>query len=611
MMPFLVIMQTNLHLLFCTMVRKLNYELMNLASQHADLHICDLSSVQNLYGRNNLFHASVYVTTEMTVSIETLPAMAQRTVDLLCAMYGRIKKCLVLDLDNTMWGGIIGDDGLENIQLGSLGIGKAFTEFQYWLKKLKDRGIILVVCSKNTESIAREVFEKHPDMILRMDDIAVFLANWENKTDNIRQIQKTLNIGFDSMVFLDDNPFERNFVKESIPGIVVPDLPEDPADFLEYLYSLNLFETTSLSEEDRIRTERYQTEAKRNTLQNAFVSEDEFLQNLHMISKVEGFTKFNVPRLRSYHNAPNQFNLRTVRYSEDDIRDLATAENAFPFTFTLSDKFGEHGLICVVILTKEDDKTLFIDTWFMSCRVLKRGMEQFVCNTITTFARKNGFEFIKGEYIPTAKNELVKDHYHNLGFSPQGNYWVLDTREIFSVLSSHYKTYTTQGNLNNHIGVPLTLLSVRADAEMAVIEMGANHQKEIEGYCVYTQPTHGVITNVGKAHLEGFGGIEGVRKGKGELFDYLSAHNGTAFVYADYDYLQDMSKNVKHIVKYGQSEGFVQGNILSNEPFLQVGITTGLQHVSSIQSQLVGDYNLPNILCATMIGKYFLCLKKK
>jgi FkbH-like protein len=414
---------------FLYQVRKLNYELMNLALQHADLHICDLSSVQNTYGRKSLFQASVYVTTEMIVSIEALPAMAQRTVDLLCAMHGRIKKCLVLDLDNTMWGGIIGDDGLENIQVGNLGIGKAFTEFQYWLKKLKDRGIILAVCSKNTESIAREVFEKHPDMILRMDDIAVFIANWENKADNIRQIQNILNIGFDSIVFLDDNPFERNFVKESIPGIIVPDLPEDPADYLEYLYSLNLFETISLSEEDSIRTKQYQVEAERNILQNTFLSEDEFLQNLEMVSKVEGFTKFNIPRVAQLSQRSNQFNLRTIRYSEDDITDLATSKDTFPFTFTLADKFGDHGLICVVILTKEDDKTLFIDTWFMSCRVLKRGMEQFVCNTIAVFAKENGFDFIKGEYIPTAKNELVKDHYHNLGFFPKENCGILDIKK--------------------------------------------------------------------------------------------------------------------------------------------------------------------------------------
>lgn len=176
---------------------------------------------------------------------------------------------------------------------------------------------------------------------------------------------------------------------------------------------------------------------------------------------------------------------------------------------------------------------------------------------------------------------------------------------VYAVLSSHYRTYTTQGNLNNHIGVPLTLLSVKKDAEMAVIEMGANHQKEIESYCRYTQPTHGLITNCGKAHLEGFGGEEGVRKGKGELFDFLRTHNGTAFVYTVYDYLREMSMGIPQIVKYGSSEGEVQGNILSSEPFLEVIIKKGLQEIGSIQTQLVGDYNLPNILCAVAIGKYF------
>ncbi|MES2330066.1 MAG: HAD-IIIC family phosphatase [Bacteroidota bacterium] len=410
---------------FLFQLRKLNYDLMNLASQHADLHVCDLSSVQNLYGRKNMFPASVYVSTEMVISIDVLPAVAERTVALLHAMQGGIKKCLILDLDNTLWGGVIGDDGLENIQVGSLGIGKAFTELQYWLKKLKERGIILAVCSKNTESIAKEAFENHPDMILRLDDIGVFIANWKNKADNIRQVQSILNIGFDSMVFLDDNPFERNIVKENIPGITVPELPEDPADFLEYLYSLNLFETVSLSEEDQKRTEQYQVEKKRNLLQKTFVDEDAFLQNLHMISKVEGFTKFNTPRVAQLSQRSNQFNLRTIRYSEDDIKNLSGSKDVYPFTFTLEDKFGDNGLVCVVILKKENDETLFIDTWFMSCRVLKRGMEQFVCNTIAAFAQKNAFDCIKGEFILTAKNELVKDHYTNLGFENENGYWLL------------------------------------------------------------------------------------------------------------------------------------------------------------------------------------------
>jgi len=190
---------------------------------------------------------------------------------------------------------------------------------------------------------------------------------------------------------------------------------------------------------------------------------------------------------------------------------------------------------------------------------------------------------------------------------------------IYAVLASHFKTYTTQGNLNNHIGVPLTILSVKPDAQMAVIEMGANHQKEIESYCSYTLPSHGIITNCGKAHLEGFGGVEGVRKGKGELYQFLREHNGTVFVYADYDYLQPMSAGIENIVYYGISKGLVQGQIEAAEPFLAVRITAGLepahtgtaasspapQQQTLIKSQLVGDYNLPNILCAVTIGKYF------
>jgi UDP-N-acetylmuramoyl-tripeptide--D-alanyl-D-alanine ligase len=209
----------------------------------------------------------------------------------------------------------------------------------------------------------------------------------------------------------------------------------------------------------------------------------------------------------------------------------------------------------------------------------------------------------------TALQELAKYHRErfNIPFiAITGSNGKTTSKElVYAVLSSHFTCYTTQGNLNNHIGVPLTLLSVKNDAQIAVIEMGANHQKEIEGYCRYTQPTHGIITNAGKAHLEGFGGVEGVKKGKGELYDFLRAHNGTAFVYADYDYLADMSRGITHIVKYGTYEGLVQGVITATEPYLHVAVTNGLEHVSSIHTQLVGDYNLPNILCAATVGKYF------
>jgi FkbH-like protein len=265
-------------------------------------------------------------------------------------------------------------------------------------------------------------------MVLRMEDIAVFVANWETKVDNIRHIQSILNIGFDSMVFLDDNPFERNMVRENIPGITVPELPEDPAEYLEYLYSLNLFETISFSGEDTERTKQYQVEAQRTVLQKSFASEDDFLQSLQMVSVVEPFTKFNTPRVAQLSQRSNQFNLRTVRYTEADIESLASDKDHSPFTFTLEDKFGDNGLICIIILKKESTDTLFIDTWLMSCRVLKRGMEDFTLNTIAAYAKENGYTYLKGEYLPTEKNEMVKDHYKKLGFAESGDHWTLDVQ---------------------------------------------------------------------------------------------------------------------------------------------------------------------------------------
>ncbi len=404
---------------FTFQVRKLNYELMRLSQQYQNLFICDIAGLQNKLGRDMMFAANVYTSTEMILSMDALPYVASRVLDIVCAVKGQFKKCLILDLDNTVWGGVIGDDGLEGIQLGhGLGIGKAFTEFQMWVKKLKQRGIIICVASKNNEETAKEPFEKHPDMVLKLDDIAVFQANWETKVDNIRTIQSILNIGFDSMVFLDDNPFERNMVRENIKGITVPELPEDPEDYLEYLYSLNLFETASYSNLDKDRTKQYQVEAQRVSLSKTFTNEADFLKSLNMVSVVSGFTKFNTPRVAQLSQRSNQFNLRTVRYTDADIEALANDPNVIDLSFTLEDKFGDNGLIAVVIMKPLDKETLFVDTWFMSCRVLKRGMENFTLNTMVEKAKAAGYKKIIGEYLPTPKNKMVENHYTGLGFVP-------------------------------------------------------------------------------------------------------------------------------------------------------------------------------------------------
>ena len=402
---------------FTYQVRRLNVGLMQLAQENANLFICDIAGVQNKIGRDRMFASNVYVSTEMVLSVDALPYVASRTMDIVSALRGQFKKCLILDLDNTVWGGVIGDDGLEGIQLGhGLGIGKAFTEFQMWVKKLKQRGIIICVASKNNEEMAKEPFEKHPDMVLKLDDIAVFMANWETKVDNIRAIQQILNIGFDSMVFLDDNPFERNMVRENIPGITVPELPEDPGEYLEFLYGENLFETVSYSGLDKDRTKQYQVEAQRVSLQKTFANEADFLQSLNMVSEVSGFTKFNTPRVAQLSQRSNQFNLRTVRYTEADVEAMAADVDMIDLSFTLEDKFGDNGLIAVIIMKKQDEETLFVDTWFMSCRVLKRGMENFTLNTMVEQAKAQGYKRIVGEYLPTPKNKMVEEHYPNLGF---------------------------------------------------------------------------------------------------------------------------------------------------------------------------------------------------
>ncbi len=411
---------------FVTQVRRLNLELTTLVNDFAGLLIMDLAGMTAQYGYKNMVDAKLYVTADINYSLDFLPHFAAKLFDIIQAARGVIKKCIILDLDNTLWGGIIGDDGIEGIQLGSLGIGKAYTLLQLWLLELKKRGIILAVCSKNTESIAIEPFEKHPDMVLKKSDIAVFVANWDNKVDNILHIQNVLNIGMDSMVFLDDNPFEREMVKNAIPEITVPDLPEDPAEYTQFLKELNLFETTALTKADEDRTRQYQEESKRIELKRTYTNEKEYLQSLKMQCKVEKFNAFNIPRIAQLSQRSNQFNLRTVRLLENEVSGMASNPAFETLAFSLSDIYGDYGLISFVILEQLNSDILFVHSWVMSCRVLKRNMEQFALQCIVDEAKKRNAKTIIGEYLPTAKNGLVKEHYQNLGFTEKDGQWILN-----------------------------------------------------------------------------------------------------------------------------------------------------------------------------------------
>ncbi len=411
---------------FVYQIRKLNYLLEEAEQRNSRVFPVDNLAVQISLGRNIYYNPRLYYSSKMPVSMPALPFLAKAVIDVIRAMNGNVKKCIILDLDNTLWGGVIGDDGLAGIEIGELGKGHVFTNIQRWLKQLKEYGIILCVCSKNNEEIAKEPFEKHNEMVLKLDDISVFVANWDDKVSNIRTIQETLNIGMDSIIFLDDNPFERNLVREMIPQIEVPGLPEDPAAWLGFLQEQNYFDTASFTEGSD-RTKMYQAEYERKKLSQAYESIDDYLRDLEMVGASRKFEPLQYPRIAQLTQRSNQFNLRTVRYTESDIQRITESDDYITLFFTLRDKFGDHGLIGVVIMEKKSDDEVFIDTWLMSCRVLKRGMEEFIVNHFVKRAAQSGFKKISAEYIPTSKNGMVKDIYDRMGFSKvKDNYYELE-----------------------------------------------------------------------------------------------------------------------------------------------------------------------------------------
>jgi FkbH-like protein len=342
---------------------------------------------------------------------------AHSVASILSAQAGVGKKCLVLDLDNTLWGGVIGDDGLGGIRLGQGDPeSEGFSAFQKFVKALRMRGVILAVCSKNEESTAREVFEKHAEMDLRLEDISCFVANWDDKASNIRTIAQRLDIGLNSMVFVDDNPAERAIVRQLLPEVAVPELPADPSGYIWAVDKHRYFQVASLSTEDFRRTDFYKANEARVHAQSSTQSIDEFLASLEMVARVAPIDATSIERSVQLTSRSNQFNLTTKRYSSGEVLAMLQDPAWITRTVSLADRFGDNGLICVLLGRIEGD-ALAIDTWLMSCRVLKRGVELFLLEQVLAIARECGLKKVLGEYIPTAKNALVRDHYRTLGFA--------------------------------------------------------------------------------------------------------------------------------------------------------------------------------------------------
>jgi FkbH-like protein len=398
------------------LVARLNERLRPLADQDG----VDLLSIDDRARHDGLkawFDLSLWHRAKQEINPTAAPMYGELVARVIAARLGKSYKCLVLDLDNTVWGGVIGDDGMEGLVLGQgSGLGEAYVAFQDYARGLSRRGIILAVCSKNDESNALEPFEKHPEMVLKRGDIACFVANWQDKAANLRSIAQQLNIGIDSLVFVDDNPFERTLVRQELPMVAVPEITDDPTYSAETLAAAGYFEGTAVTDEDLVRGAQYQGNLQREALRSSATDLPSYLRSLEMQLKWRAFDPLGLSRTVQLINKTNQFNLTTQRYTDQDVLAIMRDPRAFGLQLRLLDRFGDNGIIAIVIGKMHNDQDLLIDTWLMSCRVLGRQVEPTTLNLIAEHAKRLGAQRLIGEYRPTKKNGMVRDHYAKLGF---------------------------------------------------------------------------------------------------------------------------------------------------------------------------------------------------
>lgn len=398
---------------------KLNVEFATYARQHSRFFINDILYLSAQAGLSAWHSHTYWYNFHMAVSPTATVALAQNVAAIVKSAYGRSKKCLILDLDNTLWGGVVGDDGVENLILGrDHPMGEAFLDFQRYVKDLQRRGIILAVCSKNDVENAKEGFS-HPDSILRVEDFSAFKANWDAKPANLRAIAAELNIGLDSMVFVDDNPAERSLVIDQLPEVATPDVGSDVTQFAEILEAEHYFEASKVVQDDLKRSAYYNSNAQRSAYQASFRDYGEFLASLEMTAEIAPFSSVYLERITQLINKTNQFNLTTRRYTGAEIEAIAQEPAYVTLYGRLADKFGDNGLVSVLI-GRAVDRTLELDLWLMSCRVLNREMELAMFDALVERCQARGIAKIVGTYIPSKKNGMVADHYSRLGFSAAG-----------------------------------------------------------------------------------------------------------------------------------------------------------------------------------------------
>jgi FkbH-like protein len=386
---------------------------------YADKEGVDILSVDGLAVWHDV---ALWNRTKQELPPTASPIYGDLVARVIAARRGKSAKALVLDLDNTLWGGVIGDDGLSGIVLGQgSGDGESYSSIQAYAKALAGRGVILAVCSKNDEMNAQEPFSSHPEMLLKLEDIACFKANWDDKATNLRAIAAELNIGLDALVFLDDNPFERNFVRQQLPMVAVPEFPEDPAHVPGLLAAAGYFEAATVTGDDRRRVGQYRENANREALRRSSSDLESYLSGLSMQLQWQPVNEVGFARAVQLINKTNQFNLTTRRMNEEEMQALIKRPDSFVLEFRLIDRFGDNGIIAIVVGERDSQPgTVRLTNWLMSCRVLGRQVERSMLNVVADVARRFGYSRLLGEYRQSAKNAMVKDHYRSLGFEPIG-----------------------------------------------------------------------------------------------------------------------------------------------------------------------------------------------
>jgi FkbH-like protein len=400
-------------------VARLNDRLCEAAAEDGVL-LLDIARASERDGIDAWFDAGRWLQGKLEIAPQAAPLYGDMVARILAAQCGLSKKCLVLDLDNTLWGGVVGDDGLEGIILGQgSAAGEAHLALQRYAKQLKERGVILAVCSKNDAKIAEAVFHNHPEMLLRRSDIAAFEANWNDKAENLKAIAARLNIGIDSLVFVDDSPVERARIRQSLPTVAVPELPDDIAQYVRCLADAGYFEAVAFTSDDQARARQYAENAEREALLGSAQSMDEFLRGLEMSVQFGPFTAIDHARIVQLINKTNQFNTTTRRYTSEELTHIAELPDALTLQFRLLDRIGDNGLVSTVILrpTPEHGDVLEIENWVMSCRVFGRQLEFEAMNVAVEAARDRGARALIADYIATPKNGVIRGLYASLGFA--------------------------------------------------------------------------------------------------------------------------------------------------------------------------------------------------